>query len=97
MDYSVLYKTTSSKQGSDSHSLSFFSDGKIISEQTYYINVQQLSLHSLCLELLLLLLLLLLLVLRHLLADLLRGIEDAQRRFVAHEALLVLRVVLEHY
>jgi hypothetical protein len=53
-----------------------------------------------CLELsvliMLLLLLLLLLVLRHLLADLLRGVEDAHGRLVADEALFVLRVVLKH-
>ena len=51
-----------------------------------------------CLELsvLVLLLLLLLLVLRHLLADLLRGVEDAHGRLVADEALFVLRVVLKH-
>ena len=68
------------------------------SERSYYINVQvqQLSLHS-CLKLLILmLLLLLLLVLGHLLADLLRSVEDAHSRLVADEALFVLRVVLKH-
>ena len=73
-------------------------DKKNISERSYYINVQvqQLSLHS-CLKLLILmLLLLLLLVLGHLLADLLRSVEDAHSRLVADEALFVLRVVLKH-
>ena len=42
------------------------------------------------------LLLLLLLVLGHLLADLLRSVEDAHSRLVADEALFVLRVVLKH-
>ena len=67
------------------------------SERSYYINVQvqQLSLHS-CLKLLILMLLLLLLVLGHLLADLLRSVEDAHSRLVADEALFVLRVVLKH-
>ena len=65
------------------------------SERSYYINVQvqQLSLHS-CLKLLILMLLLL--VLGHLLADLLRSVEDAHSRLVADEALFVLRVVLKH-
>ena len=49
-----------------------------------------------CLELSVLVLLLLLLVLRHLLADLLRSVEDAHGRLVADEALFVLRVVLKH-